>query len=207
MENNNYKNWLKSLNNSDIENFIENNFDIEYRDYTFQKVIIKGKMLVKIYLYGKHNFPSEMCGNRFMEEEFYFDEYFIKSESEKVNNHPFKFFKLQADNNKILFAWHRLLATKNTFNIINNFSYIQNLQKALNSSITNYYEYMCNAFVKKYLHSDGTILSKTAPKYLYDEEKCFVALNDLKTNFLKERKLLKKYIKNLNNFLGAKYEK
>jgi len=24
MENNNYKNWLKSLNNSDIENFIEN---------------------------------------------------------------------------------------------------------------------------------------------------------------------------------------
>lgn len=196
------KNWLENLKNSDIINFIKENFNIKYRDFTFEEVSIKNLHYIKINLTPKHGFPAEICGNDFIEEEIYLGEYFIESYDGKINNNAYDFYKLQVDNKKMVFEWQKLISKSNKNNLINNKTYSKSLALKMKNIITNYYEDMCTRIAIKYLHADRSIYSKNHEKFL-DEVDFLTDLENLKKNYKKDKHLLNNYIKNLSD----KYEK
>lgn len=197
------KNWLENLKNSEIEKFIQDNFNIKYRDFKFEKVLINNKPYIKINLFGKHGFPSEICGNDFMEEEFYFGEFFIKSDSESINTNPYEFYKFQVDNNKLVFAWQNLVLKSNKNTLINSKPYYKNLKLEMNKVITKFFEYIACELTKKYLHN--TFHSRK----LSDEEGYVIELSEIKDSFNKEKNKLNNYIKKLHDNINKedKYEK
>ena len=124
-----------------------------------------------------------------MEEEFYFGEFFIKSDNENINTNPYEFYKLQVDNNKKLFAWHNLVLKSNKNTLINSKLYYKNLKLEMNKIITKFYEYIACELTKKYLHN--TFHSRK----LDDEESYVIKLSDIKDSFNKEKSKLNNYIK------------